>query len=241
MKKRCDGRFAEELRPYSIKLHYNPWALGSVLISCGNTSVLCNVSSSEFIPDHCKGSSKGWISAEYSMLPHAGITRSPRENRTNIKGRTYEIQRMIGRCLRAGVNLALLGARTLQVDCDVIQADGGTRTASITGSWIALRIALNKLFPDGLPTGLLKQQWVAGISVGLYEGTLLMDLNYEEDSKAEIDMNVVGTENGLWIEIQGVSESNPQELELFNTLLKLAQSGVKQLTTLQAESFNPPK
>ncbi len=234
---RVDDRENDALREYRVELDFVPWAMGSVLIHAGQTAVLCNVSIADEQPRHCLGTGKGWITAEYAMLPQAGNTRSRRDGRPKVRGRTYEIQRLIGRSLRAGVNLHLLGPHTVTVDCDVLAADGGTRTASITGAWIALRIALSKFFSSGLPTGLLHNPWLAAVSAGLVNDQILLDLNYEEDSAAQLDLNLVGTGNGRFIEIQATSESKPVAPKIFQALIESAAAGVKTLCRFQEQTL----
>ena len=230
---RIDNRKSNELRPYSFQLGFSPLPLGSVLVKSGNTTVLCNVGIDDFVPSHCVSKNIGWITAEYAMVPHAGHHRSVRDGRPKIKGRVIEIQRMIGRSLRAGVNLSKLGNRTLTFDCDVLIADGGTRTASITGCWVALRLALAKIFDNAIPEGLLVKPLIAAVSAGVVQGQPLLDLNYEEDSSADLDMNLVAANDGTWIEIQAASESQPQSWEVFNEVASLSSKGIGEIIALQ--------
>ncbi len=229
---RSDGRRPSELRPVTITPDYLPHAEGSVLIDMGGTSVLCAVSVEDRVPRFALGTGSGWITAEYGMLPRSTNTRTPRE-RSASSGRTAEIQRLIGRSLRSVAKLDLLGERTFVVDCDVIKADGGTRTASITGAYVALALSLHKLMEAGkLPTFPMRCA-VAAISCGLNDDVPLLDLNYEEDYKASVDFNVVMTEEGDFVEVQGTGESHPFSREAMNELLDLADGGIKQLFEMQ--------
>lgn len=229
---RTDGRRPNELRPVTITPDYLPHAEGSVMIDMGGTSVLCAVSIEDRVPRFVLGTGSGWITAEYGMLPRSTNTRTPRERSAN-SGRTAEIQRLIGRSLRSIAKLDLLGERTFTVDCDVIKADGGTRTASITGAYVALVLALHRLKEAGkLPT-IPVRCGVAAISCGLNDDVPLLDLNYEEDYKASIDFNVVMTEEGEFVEVQGTGESHPFSREAMNDLLDLADSGIRQLFEMQ--------
>ncbi len=234
---RSDGRAVDELRPVKIQKNVVGNATGSVLIRMGNTHVLCGVSVENDVPRWMKQQkvAGGWLTAEYSMLPYAGGERSRRESSTGrVSGRTQEIQRLIGRSLRAVVDLETLGRRTVWVDCDVIQADGGTRTASITGAYVALQLAMKKLMRDGQLEENPIQQPVAAISVGVVDGHPMLDLCYEEDVKADVDMNAVMTGKGEFIEIQGTAEGAPFTKTAFNTLLKLASNGIQELVEIQA-------
>ncbi len=224
-------------RPISFELDYIPHAPGSVLARFGSTAVLCNVCIEETVPKHLIGTQKGWITAEYAMLPQAGLRRSPRDGRPTVKGRVHEIQRLIGRSLRAGLDLNVLGPRTITVDCDVLCADGGTRTASITGGWIALRMAVWRFFDHRVPPGLISAECLAAISAGWVDGRCLLDLDYHEDSAADVDLNLVGTDQGGWIEIQGTSESKPQHASVFQDLIRLAAEGLPSLFAKQREIF----
>ena len=229
---RSDGRRPSELRPVTITPNYLPHAEGSVLMDMGGTSVLCAVSVEDRVPRFALGTGSGWITAEYGMLPRSTNTRTPRE-RSASSGRTAEIQRLIGRSLRSVAKLDLLGERTFVVDCDVIKADGGTRTASITGAYVALALSLHKLMEAAkLPTFPMRCA-VAAISCGLYDDVPLLDLNYEEDYRASVDFNVVMTEEGEFVEVQGTGESHPFSRDAMNELLDLADGGIKQLFEMQ--------
>lgn len=231
---RPSNRTVSQIRPVTITRSFTCHAEGSVLIEFGNTKVLCNASVQEGVPRFMKGQGKGWITAEYSMLPRATHTRSDREaTRGKQGGRTLEIQRLIARSLRAAVDLKMLGENTITVDCDVIQADGGTRTASITGACVALVDALAWMRKKGiLKTNPLKHM-IAAISVGVYKGTPIADLEYLEDADAETDMNVVMTETGKLIEVQGTAEGEPFNFEEMNEMLELARIGIKELFDIQ--------
>lgn len=237
MNLRIDGRGSEELRPILFERNYTKYAEGSVLVTCGDTKVLCNASVEERVPPHKKGTGEGWVTAEYSMLPRATATRNQRDiNKLKLNGRAAEIQRLIGRSLRTVVSLPALGERTITIDCDVIQADGGTRTASICGAYVALRDACAKLVESGLvETNPLIGQ-VAAISVGIVDGLPLLDLCYGEDSHAEVDMNVVMTAEGKFIELQGTGEQTPFDEAELSELLRLARSGIKKIMELQNEA-----
>lgn len=231
---RFDGRKAEELRPVKISRGYIKNAEGSVFIEMGDTKVICTATVEEKVPPFLKGSSQGWITAEYAMLPRATQVRTIRESaKGRITGRTHEIQRLIGRSLRSVVDLSKMGERTIYIDCDVIQADGGTRTTSITGSFIALVDALTKLKKDHKWKELPILDWLAATSVGKVNGELLLDLCYQEDSQAEVDMNVVMTGSGKFVEIQGTAESEPFSREEMAQMLKLAEKGIGQLIRTQ--------
>jgi len=231
---RADGRLAEQLRPTRITPNYLIHAEGAVLIESGKTKVICTASVEDRVPPFRRNSGKGWVTAEYGMLPRATTTRTQREASSGrVGGRTQEIQRLIGRSLRAVTRMEELGERTITLDCDVIQADGGTRTASITGAFVALVLALQKLREhDGLRTMPISD-FVAATSVGIVEGEPLLDLAYVEDSRADVDMNVVKTGTGLFIELQGTAEALPFGREALNRLLDLADSGTRQLFALQ--------
>ena len=231
---RGDGRKTNELRKVNIEPNFIAEAEGSVLISVGNTKVICTASIEESVPPFIRGKNKGWITSEYSMIPRATNTRTARESsRGKVSGRTMEIQRLIGRSLRSIVRMEEMGERTIWMDCDVIQADGGTRTASITGAFVALTIALRKLVDEGLIANLPVKDFVAATSVGLVGGTPLLDLNYEEDFQAQVDMNIIQTDSGSLIEIQGTAEGEPFAREILDSLLDLAGSGIKQLIEIQ--------
>jgi ribonuclease PH len=232
---RKDGREANQLRSVEFEPDYVDFPEGSILISMGKTRVLCNVSVEDQVPSWLdqENSTRGWITAEYALLPRSTNTRVPRETR-GYSGRTQEIKRLIGRSLRAGFDLDLLGKRTLIVDCDVIQADGGTRTASITGGYVALRIAIQKLIDSGKVTSDVLLPPVAAISVGMLEGEPILDLDYSEDSRAESDFNVVINQEGRFIEVQGTAEGEAFTREELNVMLDYAESGVQELIEQQA-------
>jgi ribonuclease PH len=231
---RSDKRAANELRATTITPHYLLHAEGSVLIEAGNTKVICTASVEDRVPPFLRNSGKGWVTAEYGMLPRATSTRTQREaSAGKVGGRTQEIQRLIGRSLRSVTNLPALGERTVWVDCDVIQADGGTRTASITGAFVALALALEKLRERGSIGSIPLIDHVAAISVGIVDGEPLLDLAYDDDSRAQVDMNVVKTGSGLFIEVQGTAEGLPFGRESLDTLLNLADEGISQLVEKQ--------
>ena len=236
---RPNGRTSEQMRPVIITRHFTSHAEGSVLIEFGQTRVLCNASVVEGVPRFLKGKGQGWITAEYGMLPRSTHSRMNREAASGKQGgRTLEIQRLIGRALRAAVDLTKLGEYTITIDCDVIQADGGTRTAAITGACVALVDALRWLQEQGkLKTDPLKYM-VAAVSVGIHEGQAICDLEYVEDSAAETDMNVVMTECGKIIEVQGTAEGEPFSQEELLTLLELAKGGIAELVELQKQALN---
>src|SRR3989442_834310 len=231
---RSDKRAADELRPITITPHYLDHAEGSVFIEAGRTRVVCTASVEDRVPPFLRNTGKGWVTAEYGMLPRATNTRTQREaSAGRIGGRTQEIQRLIGRSLRAVTKLPALGERTIYVDCDVIQADGGTRTASITGAFVALALALEKLRErDGIK-GIPLSDYVAAISVGIVDGEALLDLAYDDDSRAEVDMNIVKTGDGRFIEVQGTAEADPFGREALIQLLELADAGIAQLVEKQ--------
>lgn len=231
---RADGRQPRELRPVRITRHFNKYAEGSVLIEVGDTKVICMASIEEGVPPFRRNTGEGWLTAEYAMLPRATGTRSPREaTRGRLGGRTHEIQRLIGRSLRAVVDFHALGERTVWVDCDVIQADGGTRTASITGSFIAVFDALEQLRTHGIISAMPLGDYVAATSVGIVGGELLVDLTYVEDAGCQVDMNVVMTGDERLIEIQGTAEDQPFTRAELDQLLQLAAGGVRQLIDMQ--------
>jgi ribonuclease PH len=231
---RTDNRLPNQIRPITITRNYTKYAEGSVLVQFGDTHVLCTASVVEGVPKFLKGTGQGWLTAEYSMLPRATHSRSEREaSRGKQSGRTMEIQRLIGRALRSVIDLKSIGENTIIVDCDVLQADGGTRTAAITGSCIALVDALAYLRPKLPPAANPFKHLVAAVSVGVYEGIPMLDLTYEEDSKAETDMNVVMTDAGAFIEIQGTAENGTFDHEKLNSLLDLAQTGIQQILNTQ--------
>jgi ribonuclease PH len=231
---RVDGRRPDELRPVRFTRHFNKYAEGSVLIEVGDTKVICTASVEEGVPPFRRDSGEGWLTAEYAMLPRSTETRSPREAaRGRIGGRTHEIQRLIGRSLRAVVDFQMLGQRTVWIDCDVIQADGGTRTASITGGFIAVYDALDRLRMNANMPAIPLRDFVAATSVGIVANQPLLDLTYQEDSSCEVDMNVVMTGEGRLIEVQGTAEHQPFVRKELDQLLDLAAHGVDQLVTLQ--------
>lgn len=222
------------MRPVNIVPDFIPTAEGSALIEVGNTRVICTASIEETVPNFIKGSSKGWITAEYSMLPRSTLTRTPREaSRGRQSGRTHEIQRLIGRALRAVVDLKQLGERTILLDCDVIQADGGTRTASITGAFVALGLAMQKLVEAGTLTAAPIRDFVAAISVGMVEGAILLDLCYEEDSHAEVDLNFVMTGGHKIVEVQATAEQHPFDEAQLRQMMDTATAGIDSLIARQ--------
>ena len=239
-KPRADGRAPDELRPVTITPNFIKHAEGSVLIAVGDTKVVCTASVQEKVPPFLYRSGKGWVTAEYGMLPRATTDRTEREAAKGKQGgRTMEIQRLIGRALRAAVNPELMGERTVWIDCDVIQADGGTRTASITGAYVALVIALSRLYVDGAMASWPIVDFVAAVSVGMIGGSPMLDLNYGEDSKAGTDMNVVGTDKGRYVELQGTAEAKSFSEEELQAMLGLARSGIAQLVEKQREVLSP--
>jgi ribonuclease PH len=233
---RLDSRLANQLRATQLTPNYLVHAEGSVLIEVGRTRVLCSASVEERVPPFLKNSGRGWVTAEYGMLPRSTSTRMPREASTGrVGGRTHEIQRLIGRSLRAVTRLEQLGERTVWLDCDVIQADGGTRTAAITGAFVALVLALEQLRAKGVLGAVPVDDYVAATSVGILDGTPLLDLAYDEDSKADVDMNVVKTGRGQFIEVQGTAEHKPFDRATLDQLLELADAGIRQLIERQRE------
>ena len=235
---RSSQRLADALRSVRITRHYTRHAEGSVLIEFGDTKVICTASVDETVPGFLKGKGQGWVTAEYGMLPRSTHSRMRREAASGKQsGRTQEIQRLIGRSLRAVVDLAKLGERQIQIDCDVIQADGGTRTASITGAYIALADAINGLLAAGKLSENPLRQHVAAISVGIVDGVPLLDLDYEEDAGCETDMNVVMTGDGHFVEVQGTAEGVPFSRAEMDALLALAEKGIAELVALQREAL----
>lgn len=235
---RIDGRQENQLRPISFERNFTRYAEGSVLVCCGETKVLCNASVEERVPPFMRGEGRGWVTAEYSMLPRSTHTRSPREAaRGKLSGRTQEIQRLIGRSLRAVTDLESMGEITVQIDCDVLQADGGTRTASITGAYVALHDALSGLLERGVLKKMPLKDSVAAISVGIVEGKALLDLNYDEDSQADVDMNFVITGSGKFVEVQGTAEEEPFSIAELDALRDLALHGCAQLNNLQQQAL----
>ena len=233
---RTDGRSADELRTVRLTPGYLPYAEGSALIEMGQTRVICSASVEERVPPFLRNRGQGWITAEYAMLPRATLQRTSREiGRGGPSGRTHEIQRLIGRSLRAIVDMSLLGERTITLDCDVLQADGGTRTAAITGAYVAFALAARRLLRSGKisRTPIINQ--VAAVSVGIVGGTPLLDLKYDEDSRAEVDMNIVCTGDGRFVEVQGTAEGDPFGREEMDQLLALATLGIERLIRLQRD------
>lgn len=230
---RIDGRAENVLRPTKITPGFMTQAEGSALIEVGNTKVICTASVEDRVPPFLRNQGKGWVTAEYSMLPRSTSTRNQRESNRGISGRTQEIQRLIGRSLRAVIDQSILGERTITLDCDVMNADGGTRTASITGAFVALQQACQKLQKDGIIKRSPIIQEVAAVSVGIVSGTALLDLNYVEDSAADVDMNIVCTGSGKFIEVQGTAEKAAFTREQMNELLALAEKGIQQLMMFQ--------
>jgi ribonuclease PH len=231
---RSDKRPADQLRSITITPHYIEHAEGSVLIEAGRTRVICTASVEDRVPPFLRNSGKGWVTAEYGMLPRATSTRTQREaSQGKVGGRTQEIQRLIGRSLRAVTKLTALGERSIYLDCDVIQADGGTRTASITGAFVALALALEKLKDRNVIKTMPLTDYVAATSVGIVDGEVLLDLAYEDDSRAEVDMNIVKTGDGRYIEVQGTAEAIPFGREALNSLLDVADTGIRQLIEKQ--------
>jgi ribonuclease PH len=235
---RADGRALNALRPVRLTRQFTIHAEGSVLIECGQTRVLCTASVEEKVPPHKRGSGEGWVTAEYGMLPRATHTRSDREAaKGKQSGRTQEIQRLIGRSLRAVFDLKALGERTLTIDCDVLQADGGTRTAAITGAFVAAHDAVSRLLADGKLTASPIRDHVAAVSVGIHQGVPLLDLAYVEDSACDTDMNVVMTGAGRFVEVQGTAEGAAFDRAEMNALLDLADAGIRELVRLQRQAL----
>ncbi len=235
--KRVDGRTNDQLRPVRIELEYQAFAEGSALIEMGNTRVLCSVSVEDKVPNFLRGEMTGWITAEYGMLPRSTHTRTPRATSSNkIAGRTQEIQRLIGRSLRAITDLNALGERTFTVDCDVLQADGGTRTAAITGGYIALYQAVHNLKTKGVLKTMPFISAVAATSVGIVDREQLLDLCYQEDSSAAVDFNVVMTDRGEFVEIQGTAEGRPFSKATVDSMILLAEKGIRELFDIQKEA-----
>src|SRR5947199_2328779 len=231
---RSDNRELDQLRPVKITPEFITTAEGSALIEVGNTRVICTASIEESVPQFMRNSGKGWISSEYSMLPRSTLTRTPREvNKGRQSGRTHEIQRLIGRSLRVVTDLYRLGERTIWIDCDVIQADGGTRTASITGAFVALGLDLEKLVEAGTLTAVPFRDYVAAVSVGIVDGEILLDLSYEEDSRADVDMNFVMTAGYKFVEVQATAERQVFEEQQLGKMIALARMGVQQLIAKQ--------
>lgn len=232
---RNDGRQLDQIRPIKITPHVNKYAEGSALIECGDTHVLCTATVEEKVPPFVKGSGQGWITAEYSMLPRATSIRNVREAaRGKIGGRTYEIQRLIGRALRSVVDLSRLGERTLWLDCDVLQAAGGTRTASLTGAFVAMALAMERLAAEEKLEFVPITDFLAAVSVGIVDGQCMLDLEVEEDVRAQVDMNIVMTGAGKYVEIQGTAEGQPFDAAELDQLLALAKKGILTLVEIQA-------
>lgn len=232
---RHDGRKADELRPVSIRRAVNLYAEGSALIEWGNTRVLCTASVEEKVPPFLRGTGRGWVTAEYAMLPRSTHTRTPRDSVRGIGGRSHEIQRLIGRSMRSVIDMTALGEKTIWLDCDVLQADGGTRTAAITGAFVAAVDALRFLKDRGVLAQIPVTGFVAAASAGRVDGSLLLDLDYTEDSRAEVDFNVVMTHEGEFVEVQGTGESGPFDKKNLLEMLDLAESGIRHLIWLQEE------
>ena len=236
---RMDGRIAAQMRPVKLETNFLLTAEGSVVISVGHTRVLCAATIEEGVPSFLRGKGSGWVTAEYSMLPRATITRTPREAvKGRQSGRTLEIQRLIGRSLRAVMDMAALGERTITLDCDVLQADGGTRTAAITGAYVAMSIALKKLLKAGVLKKSPLRDTVAATSVGIVKGIPVLDLCYEEDAAAQVDMNLVMTGEGKFIEVQATAEQIPFDDPQLAELIHLARNGIKELIALQNEALS---
>ena len=234
---RPDGRAFDELRQVNITTDYIRYPEGSALIEIGDTRVLCNATVEDEVPAWLKGRGQGWVTAEYAMLPRSTLTRTARETR-GFRARTQEIRRLIGRALRASVDLTQLGERNIIVDCDVIQADGGTRTAAITGGYVALVLAIRRLIEEALIEPTMFRPAVAAVSVGIVNGSSLLDLAYTEDSNAEVDFNVVVNATGHFIEVQGTAEGQPFPRATLDQLLALAEKGIAQLLEIQAEALH---
>ena len=238
---RSDNRAPEQMRPVNIIPDFISTAEGSVLIEVGNTRVICTASVEESVPSFLRNSGKGWITSEYSMIPRATLTRTPRDSsKGRIGGRTHEIQRLIGRSLRAVTDLVRLGERSIFIDCDVIQADGGTRTASITGAFVALGLALERLVEAGTLSAAPLRDFVAGTSIGIVDGEILLDLNYEEDSRAHVDMNLVMTGSKKIVEIQGTAEQHPFDDTQLKKMMDVAKRGIESLIAKQQAVLSKP-
>lgn len=239
--RRADGRAVDEMRKVTITRGFTDNPAGSVLVTFGNTRVMCTASVEQSVPRFKRDSGEGWLTAEYSMLPASTHERMPRESmRGKVKGRTHEISRLIGRSLRAAIDLKELGENTINIDCDVLQADGGTRTASITGAYVALADALTYLHAAGAVPGTPLKEPVAAVSVGIIDGRVCLDLPYEEDSRAEVDLNVVMTAEGKFVEIQGTGEEGTFDRDQLNDMLDSAEKGLRELIALQQEVLRAP-
>ncbi len=240
--KRVDGRAWDELRPVKITTGYQSFAEGSALIELGKTRVLCSVSMEDRVPPFLRGEGGGWVTAEYSMLPRATVTRNPRNSSLGrVAGRNQEIQRLIGRSLRAVTDLTALGERTLIIDCDVLQADGGTRTAAITGAYVAIHQAVQTLANMGIISSIPLKSAIAATSVGIVHSQRLLDLCYDEDFNAEVDFNVVMTSEGMFVEVQGTAEGRPFTKETIDSLLSLAEKGIRELFQIQQAALEAPR
>jgi ribonuclease PH len=240
MYQRLDGRSADEPRQCTIVTGVQSFAEGSALITMGQTQVLCAASVEERVPPHKRGTGQGWVTAEYAMLPRATLTRNQRESvQGRLGGRTQEIQRLIGRSLRTVIDMGLLGERTITIDCDVLQADGGTRTAAITGGYVALALACRRLVAGGVVATSPLRQAVAAISAGVIEGTVLLDLAYDDDARAEVDCNVVMTEDGRFAEVQATGEAGLLRRDDLNQMLDLAELGLRRLFEAQRAALRP--
>jgi ribonuclease PH len=235
--KRKDGRKADEIRKIKIVRDFLKHPAGSVWIEMGDTKLICSATVDDYVPFHRRGSGGGWVTAEYAMMPGATGQRSMRENHGRTRGRTHEIQRLIGRSLRSVVDLDKLGERTLIIDADVVQADGGTRTAAITGSFIALYDALLKLKKDGKIKSIPTSQFLAAVSVGVVGDSIVLDLPYSEDVEAKVDMNVVMTESGRFVEVQGTAEGIPFSKKQLDSMLELAEKGIRELISAQKKAL----
>ena len=233
--KRKDGRTPLDLRTVRVTTQFTKWAEGSVLIEMGQTRVIYTATIEDRVPPFLKGKGVGWVTGEYAMLPRATETPVQRENRNGPSGRTHEIQRLIGRSLRSVVDMSALGERSVTVDCDVLQADGGTRTASITGGYIALAMALNRYMEEARILRPPLRDYIAAVSVGVIDGRVLLDLDYSEDSKAEVDMNVVCTGDGRFVEVQGTAETEPFDRDRMDEMLDAAEDGIAQLVDVQKQ------
>jgi ribonuclease PH len=234
MSHRLHGRRADELRPITLRTDFTKWAEGSVLCAFGDTQVLCNASVEERVPPWLSNAGKGWVTAEYAMLPRSTDRRMKRESlQGRVGGRTHEISRLIGRSLRAAVDLTKLGDRTITIDCDVIQADGGTRTAAITGGWVALALSVMSLRRRGLLKAQPMVRAVAAVSLGLVDGAALLDLDFDEDQRADTDLNLVMTNEGGIVEVQGTAEGEPFQREALDRILDLGRDGIKELIAKQ--------
>ncbi|GJM79198.1 ribonuclease PH [Paenibacillus timonensis] len=237
---RSNGRQADERRPMNLTVNINKYAEGSVYIEVGDTKVMCTATVEEKVPMFMKGQGKGWVTAEYAMLPRATQTRNQRESaRGKLSGRTMEIQRLIGRALRSVVDLQALGERSITIDCDVLQADGGTRTTSITGAFVAMALAMHKIAQKHALPKFPITDFLASVSVGIVGEDTLLDLNYEEDSKAKVDMNVVMTGQGQFVEVQGTGEENPFSRSELDGLLAIAEKGIREMIEQQREALGP--